>query len=295
MIDPNSTPPNPYGFGFSSLSPTVLYRIPPPNVKPSAIAITKEPSLILLTAWMNASPRHVAKYTTGYQRLFPTSRILIIVTSTAHFLYQSDSQRIKDLEPALSIVKDLQPKEKMLLHCFSNGGAAATWQLARTHRERTGRTLPVAKAIFDSAPGTQGYEASLAAFSMGLPNSPLAWYVGSGLLRVLLRVWFAYKYVEGGEHIVNTVRRGLNDTDLLPTEATRLYVYSSVDKLIKWEDVEAHAKDAECKGYRAQTLRYLESSHCGHLMQDEKRYWNAVTALWDSDYLSSPGSVTVAW
>jgi hypothetical protein len=295
MADPKSTPPNPYGFGFSSLSPTVLYRTPPANLKPSAAAITKEPSLILLTAWMNAFPRHVAKFTTGHQRLFPTSRIVIVLTSTVHFLYQSDSQRIKDLEPALSIIKDLQPEEKVLLHSFSNGGAAATWQLAKTHHERTGKGLPVAKAIFDSAPGTQGYDSSLAAFSMGLPRNPIAWYVGSGLLRVLLRVWFAYKYVEGSEHIVDTVRKGLNDTGLLPTEAVRLYVYSAVDELIKWEDVETHTKDAEGKGYKVQKVKYLESGHCGHLLQDEKRYWSAVTGLWDSDYLSSPGSIMVAW
>ena len=295
MADSGSAPVNPYGYGFTTLSPTVLYRTLSANLKPSAAAITKEPDLILLTAWMNASPRHVAKYTTGYQRLFPTSRILIIVTSTYHFLYQPENQRIKDFEPALSILKDLQSEEKMLLHSFSNGGAAATWQLARTHRERTGNALPIAKAIFDSAPGTQGYDSSLAAFSMGLPKNPVLWYVESGLLRGLLRLWFAYKYVEGGEHIVDTVRKGLNDTGLLPTAAVRLYIYSAVDRLIKCEDVETHCEDAEGKGYKVQKVKYLESSHCGHLLQDENRYWSAVTGLWDSDYLSSPGSITVAW
>ncbi len=289
------TAPSPYGFGFVQLSPTIFYRVPPNGIKASGASITKEPSLILLTAWMNALPRHVAKYTTGYQKLFPSSRVLLITTSTSHFLIQSTAQRIKDLEPALSILTDLQPNEKALLHSFSNGGAAATWLLAKTYSARTGQALPIFKAIFDSAPGSQDYASSLAAFSMGLPKNPIVGTIGSGLLRVLLRVWFFYKYVVGTEHIVDIVRKGLNDVNLLPTLAVRLYVYSVADKLIQWQDVETHAREAQSKGYKVQMVKYLNSGHAGHLLQDEKRYWAAVTGLWDSDYLSSPGSIVVAW
>ena len=287
--------PNPYGYGFVELSPTVVYRAPPDNIKPSGASITKEPSLILLASWMDASPRHVAKYTTGYQKLFPSSRVLVITTSTLHFLVQSTAQRIKDLEPALDILKSLEPSEKVLLHSFSNGGAAATWLLAKTHRARTGHALPISKAIFDSAPGTQGYAGSLAAFSVNLPKNPIVRGIGSIMLRILLGVWFSYVYLSGSENIVDTVRKGLNDADLFPTTAVRLYVYSVADKLIHWQDVEAHARDAEAKGYKIQKVKYLDSAHAAHLLLDEKRYWSAVTGLWDSEYLSSPGSIVVAW
>ncbi|MCJ1448492.1 MAG: hypothetical protein MMC23_009009 [Stictis urceolatum] len=287
--------PSPYGFGFVELSPTVFYRTPSDKIKPSGASITKEPDLILLASWMDASPRHVAKYATGLQRIFPLARVLLITTSTLHFLVTPASQRLRDLEPALDILKNLQPQEKVLLHAFSNGGVAATWLVAKTHRARTGQALPISKAIIDSAPGTQGYSASLAAFSMALPKNPMARAIGSGFLRILLGVWFSYKYVSGGEMIVDTVRKGLNDAQLIPTKAVRLYVYSAADKLIPWQDVESHAKDAQAKGYRVQKVKYLESGHAAHLLHDEKRYWNAVTGLWDSDYLSSPGLIVSAW
>ena len=130
---------------------------------------------------------------------------------------------------------------------------------------------------------------------MGLPKNPVAHSIGSGLLHILLGVWFCYVYLTGNEQIVDTVRKGLNDTDLFSTAASRLYVYSVADKLIFWQDVEAHATEAETKGYKVQTVKYLESGHTAHLLQDEKRYWNAVSGLWDSAYLSSPGSIVDAW
>ena len=108
-------------------------------------------------------------------------------------------------------------------------------------------------------------------------------------------MWFGYMYLSGSETIVDTVRRGLNDAELLPVEAVRLYVYSTADKLIQWQDVEAHAREAEAKGYKVQMVKYLDSPHAAHLLHDEKRYWSAVTGLWDAEYLSSPGSIVVAW
>ena len=94
---------------------------------------------------------------------------------------------------------------------------------------------------------------------------------------------------------MDTVRAGLNDPDLFPTNAVRLYVYSAADEIIQWQHVEAHATEAQGKGYKVQKVKYLDSGHTAHLLHDEKRYWRAVTGLWDSEYLSSPGSIVVAW
>lgn len=37
-----------------------------------------EPELIVFCSWMSAQPKHIAKYTTGYQKLFPNATILLI-------------------------------------------------------------------------------------------------------------------------------------------------------------------------------------------------------------------------
>ena len=94
---------------------------------------------------------------------------------------------------------------------------------------------------------------------------------------------------------MNVVRRGLNDEKLFATKVARLYVYSGKDEMIRWRDVEAHADEAQAKGYKVEKVRYLDSVHAGHLFQDDGRYWGAVTRLWDSEFLSGSGLIVVAW
>ena len=197
-------------------------------------------------------------------------------------MLQSTRQRIKDLEPALRILLDLQQYEKVLLHAFSNGGAHASWLLAKTYRERTGALLPIDKVIFDSTPGSQDYHRALAAFSVGLPKNPILGALGAVILRLVLATWFAYGYLTGNESIIDTVRRGLNDIELFDTATRRLYVYSVRDPLIAWEDVESHAREAEGNGYDVRRVKYLESGHVAHMLNDETRYWGSVTGLWRS-------------
>jgi pimeloyl-ACP methyl ester carboxylesterase len=230
---------------------------------------------------MNALPKHVAKYTSSYEKLFPSSRILVLVTTTAHILTQPERQRIQDLEPALSIIQGIQPHEKVLLHAFSNGGASAIWTVARTHHARTGKRLPVTKTVFDSTPGSQSYEISLAAFTVALPKNPVVRAVGSLVLRVFLGMWYVYDLVTRSEKFIDKIRNGLNDTRLFDVGVERLYIYSMADKLVPWEAVEEHAREAEGMGFKVRMERYRESGHCAHLLDDEKRYWGAVVeALW---------------
>jgi hypothetical protein len=273
---------NSYGPGFVELSSTVFYRESPDSSNDSdTSATTQAPDLIILAAWMNALPKHVAKYTSTYEKLFPSSRILVIVTTTAHILTQPERQRIKDLKPALFIIQAIQPQEKVLLHAFSNGGASAIWTIARTHRARTGRCLPVSKTVLDSTPGSQSYEISLAAFTVALPKNVIVRAIGSLVLRVFLGMWYVYDLVTRSEKFIDKIRNGLNDTRLFDVGVERLYVYSMADKLVPWEAVEEHAREAEGMGFKVRMEKYRESGHCAHLLNDEKRYWGAVVeTLW---------------
>ncbi|KAM3069419.1 hypothetical protein ACMFMF_008636 [Clarireedia jacksonii] len=273
---------NSYGPGFVELSPTVFYcQVSNGSKNSGTSTTTKAPDLIILAAWMNALPKHVAKYTSTYQKLFPSSRILVIVTTTAHILTQPEHKRIKGLEPALSIIQAIQPQEKVLLHAFSNGGASAIWTIARTHYARTGRRLPISKTVLDSTPGSQSYEISLAAFSVALPKNTIVRAMGSLVLRVLLGMWYVYYLVTRSEKFIDKIRNGLNDTRLFDLGVERLYIYSMADKLVPWEAVEEHAKDAEGLGVKVRTEKYRESGHCAHLLNDEKRYWSAVLGVWE--------------
>ena len=285
---------NPYAPGFVQLSPTVFYHAAPDDeTVPSRAIVTRGPNLILITSWMNALPRHVRKHITALQRLFPSARVLLITTSTSHFLIQPESRRIKQLDPALDILQSLQPQERVLLHAYSNGGAAAAFLIAKTHHARTGQPLPISKAVFDSAPGTQRYSSAVAAFSAGLPKNPISRAIGTALLQILLGIWYCYLSITRSQTILDRLREGLNDPELFPTDAARLYVYSMADQLIQWQDVEAHAKEAGTRGYSIHMLKYLDTAHIAHMLSDGKRYWTAVTELWDMSDQASPESAVV--
>ncbi|KAH8698214.1 hypothetical protein GQ44DRAFT_744244 [Phaeosphaeriaceae sp. PMI808] len=284
-----------FGPGYTQLSPIAFYRIPPQLARPSGRCIASEPHLILVTSWLDAAPKHVAKYLAGIQKIFPTSRILLVMTNAFHFLFQPTTQRLRELQPAVDILKDTQPHEKILLYSFSNGGSTAAFMIARAFRAQTNCPLPISKAIFDSSPGNGGYVATVRAFAVGLPRARFVRGLGMAVLRVFLALWYLVETITATENIIDIMRRGLNDRLLFTTQAARLYIYSMNDQMVPWSDVEAHASNASSIGYKVQTVRYVGSSHCGHIMQDEARYWAAVEQLWNSDYLSAPGLVTVAW
>jgi hypothetical protein len=56
-------------------------------------------------------------------------------------------------------------------------------------------------------------------------------------------------------------------------ERRRTYIYSAEDTLTDWRDVEAHAKEAERKGFEVGLERYKGSKHVAHAREDERRYW----------------------
>lgn len=38
----------------------------------------QEPDLLVFCSWMSAAPKHIAKYTAGYQKRFPNTAILLV-------------------------------------------------------------------------------------------------------------------------------------------------------------------------------------------------------------------------
>ena len=280
---------DPYGEDFAVLSPTVAYcDASHAQVKPLSNCITQVPDLIVFTSWMDAAPKHVRVYLTKYRRLLPMSNVLLITTATRHILWDSEAHRLKDLQPAFEVLASAaehahSAEPSILLHAVSNGGATAAWLLLSTFRKRHGTALPLSKVCIDSAPGAQNYSSALAALSYGLPRNGVVRVVGLNLLRAFLALWFLYIYVSGSEGVIQEMRNGLNDESVTRKSAARLYIYSTADKLISWQDVESHADDAMKKGYHVRFCKYSDSAHAAHLLKDEKKYWDAITALWDGD------------
>lgn len=229
---------------------------------------------------MDAKPRHIAKYTAEYEKRYPSARILAITTSSIDAAFRTTTANLNRVQPALDILSTLPANAKLLVHFFSNGGAVTNTLIAKAYAERTGRPLPARVYIFDSTIGRASYEATVRAFSLGLPKNILAQLLGVLVLRVLLALYYLGNLLLGKEELVEAARRALNDKTLLDRDTPRLYIYSVADDMVAWQDVEEHARDAKKLGYTVYMEKYQDSGHAAHMLVDRERYWGAVDRLW---------------
>ncbi|KAF2267502.1 DUF829-domain-containing protein [Lojkania enalia] len=238
-----------------------------------------QPALIVLCTWVNAAPRHIAKYTTVYSELYPKAAQLVLRTSLADMTSRSDSRQRAMLAKTFQTISDL-PSHRVLLHIFSHGGAHKACQLALLWRGRTGSPLPVSAIILDSTPGLGTYKRSLDAILLSIPRSPFIRAVAIPLTHTYLAASWTISVVFRFENVVQRLRAGLNDTNLFPLQASRLYVYSKADKMVWWQDIEAHATTAETLGWEVKRVRFEKSPHAAHILEDAEKYWDAVKSLW---------------
>jgi len=250
--------------------------------EPTHGKVPNSPDLILIAGWMNASMRNLAKYTTGYEKLYPSARIVAITTSTVNAAFTTHAANLNRIAPALEIVYGLPPDAKLLLHFYSNGGGWTTTLVADAYHAKTGKPFPATAMVFDSTPGKDTYKATVDAFAVALPKNTLLRIVGIYILKM---VWVLYRLaylIRRKDDLVMQTRKGLNNKALFDTKTPRLYVYSDADPFVAWEFVEEHAQEAREIGYPISKERFVESGHCFHLPLDEDRYWAAVTSLWST-------------
>ncbi|KAF4635038.1 hypothetical protein G7Y89_g3073 [Cudoniella acicularis] len=262
---------------FSRLNPAVFLH------QPTTTSKTHDPDLILIAAWMDASPRHISKYAGIYEKLYPSARILVVTTNSLDAAFRSKAANENRVKPILEILYTLPADTKLLLHFFSNGGTYTSTIIARKYREKMGQPLPVSAIVLDSCPGHPIYEATVRAFTVGLPKGLLAQTIGVSVFRVFLFLYMAVHVLLRKKNVVERAREELNDKTLFELDAPRMYVYSIADEMVEWKDVEEHADDARSRGYTVEIMeKYIESGHAAHMVSDEKRYWSAVQRLWST-------------
>ena len=259
---------------FVRLNPSTWYR-QTSNTSPS-----DDPDLILLAGWMDASPKHIARYTAGYARLYPSASILAVTTSLIDVGFRTTAANRKRIAPALEILCTLSSNRKVLLHLFSNGGAYTSTLIAKAYRQKMGRSLLVNLLVLDSAPGRATYEATIRAVAVGLPKNIILRTIGSFVLRVLFWLAILASMLRRKVDLIEQVRRDLNETTLISVKTPRMYIYGVSDDMVAWQDVEAHAVEAEELGYTVDTEKFLQSTHVAHLIADPARYWASVQSAW---------------
>lgn len=150
----------------------------------------------------------------------------------------------------------------------------------------TGKALPAKAIIFDSAPGMPRFKRDVHALMVPARKMPwLPFLLYAAVTHVTVSVifvsvywtplWFWYDLVHGPTF-------GCSDKTLVDQRSVRGYMYSKEDLAIEWRDVEAHAADAEEKGYQVSTKLVHGAEHAQLFRGKggEEDYWGFVKEVW---------------
>ncbi|OJZ85394.1 hypothetical protein ASPFODRAFT_47981 [Aspergillus luchuensis CBS 106.47] len=276
---------------FPSIGKNIYYYEPDLIDTPIPENANTHPSLIILCSWYGgATPRRVAKYTSGYRQRYPRTSILLINTSFRDYVARSLHSIDGNLTAAKNtITKTLQstPDARILLHVFSNGGCNTVTQLARAMKSEPVNFKSALKLIiFDCCPGDSSFDRLYAAGAVALPTAQPGRAIGTAVLYSTAKVGYALQSIKAMRSI-DDYRADLNDAEIFG-EARRLYLYSRIDGMIPWKDVEGHMIEASRRGYPVTGVSFEDGKHCGLVMGDERRYWDAVERAWE-------GGKTIVW
>ena len=252
---------------------------------------TASPKLVVIASWADARELHIAKYVAKYRTLYPAASILLIKNTTA--LVMRPTNIAKAVAPAAEVVKacvgatsssSVPSSPEMLVHLFSNGGSSSIATLNDIYGSSVGggedALLPLHVKIIDSAPGKPRFVKVVAFFESSLSPmqrilaSPLTYGLALilvfGIYTGLLKDWIGFY---GAAHNYRERQR----------EVRRTYIYSELDVMIDFRDVEAHAYEAEKEGFEVRLEKFDGSAHVAHVRKDEERYWRIVQSTWDGD------------
>ncbi len=264
---------------FKRLSPT-NYIYEPPSTISTRSTSNNDPSLIIFAAWMDANPKHIAKYLNHYKQTYPHARILLITTTSFLFIWRTSAADFEHINGAATVLETLPEDAKVLLHFFSNGGGTVACALALEYRKRRGAQLPVDAMVLDSAPGMPWYWQGHEAMTHGLPKGFLPQLVGGILMHIFLCSYWTFHKVFNIENIILAERRMLNDETLFTKDVPRLYLYGEADRVVYAADVEKHAEEAKKLGYPVESVHFEGSGHVAHMSKHGDQYWQAVASLW---------------
>lgn len=134
----------------------------------------EQPKLVILATWLSAQSQHILKYVSGYQSLFPSTRILVIRSSPLDWLLWPKSIQQHRVGPAIltALSSCDQHDCDMILHIFSNGGCLQACNFLNSYTGKTSRHFNGYVTVFDSCPGQTSFKtAMLALRASAMPSN----------------------------------------------------------------------------------------------------------------------------
>lgn len=269
---------------FTPLSNTgKLFLYTPPtaaSTRSSTASSSKSPTpeLVILSTWMDAFPKHILKYVTAYQSLYPSSMILIQLDDMIDFLFRPEYILQRRLQPAVDIVRSVhQNSGTILLHSFSNGGSQQSIELAKQYRKSHGEALPLSAIAFDSSPGRGGFSEELKIFTTPFPKALRTVAIPFVLLFMAI-MWFVTTLL-GNKEPIEWIKEEMVNEENFDKSIPRVYLYGKSDKLVKWTSIMRAAGDAARLGFDVRTVDFEGTAHVNHMASNPDKYWAAIKSV----------------
>ncbi|PHH65437.1 hypothetical protein CDD81_2541 [Ophiocordyceps australis] len=267
------------------LSPTVAYFDPHHD-----LAASDDPHLILLLSWMAARDEHIEKYIVQYRAIYPKSRILLIRCPLSRVWLPWLARR--DMRPALPLLRALclhssgskaaEPRPRLLVHMFSNGGVSSAIYLLSLLKQSLGKQSPDVATppwpryvlLMDSCPGYFRWGNTHRALVQTLP-----WWT-SPLMHLAIATACLYHFLRRLPPAQNQNARALRAPRLLQYEARRTYLYGTADNVVDYRDVESNAAKAQDDGFNVYTKSFEGAKHVALARAEPQQYWQTVRRSW---------------
>ncbi|PNS20826.1 37S ribosomal protein S24, mitochondrial [Sphaceloma murrayae] len=265
---------------YQALGPGILYHNTSSATSTGVPSTALSPSLIILCTWVSAPLRAVAKYTSYYEQTHPSSSILVLTSTVNDMVFGTDARQAARFAPARDVIlSHASQPSGVLLHVFSNGGCQTAGRLLVSLPKEIRKSL-LRAVVFDSCPGKGTFGRSARAMMASLPRTWFFRVFGMPIVMVLLLMVMLLDEVFGVDNVVTVARGRMGVGDVIPRRVPRLYLYGRRDRMVKWEDVEDHAKTARRQGCeRVQEVIFDDGGHCALIVADSREYWGAVDRI----------------
>ncbi|KAI9368054.1 hypothetical protein BJX61DRAFT_248912 [Aspergillus egyptiacus] len=281
----------PYFPGFTALSDQVFVREGSSDTVNSNSNST-HPDVVIIFAWGDAQPKHVAKYTDGFRTLFPQAKQIAVLSPIYKALWRSMAQRVEAMKPVIDAAFPSLNKEdcapSILVHVMSNTGGIAYAATLHAYKNIYGRPLPHRLVTLDSTPGSTDLTfANMRRLSLAMALGTASWFpwpfvLTQGLWGVFLYVVSVIERLLGRKSAGVESVRAIGDPALSSKNVRRLYLYSKQDRIILWSDIERHVADARRQGWKADCRVFEGSGHVEHMRRNPAVYWKAIEDSWQT-------------
>lgn len=141
--------------------------------------------------------------------------------------------------------------------------------------------LDIRGAFFDSCPGDDNVACGAVAFSVGIKNVVVRTTTYASIYALFVGWKFLYNQILRRPTPIGRLRTGTLSSTAIPLSAKRTYVYSTIDRLIDYTAVEAHAEEAKALGADVLLRKSSTAAHVGHLKEDPEGYRALVKETWE--------------